>query len=122
MRRHPVYGTQKMHKGIDFGCARGTKLKAIGDGKVVQAGWVSGYGNTNVIEHVVGGKKYYTRYAHLTTTAPVGTTVNRGQDVKGMTSGNTGVGTGPHLHFEVRIGNQWGEAVNPRRYFGALTK
>ncbi len=122
MRRHPVHGTQKMHKGIDFGCPRGTKLKAIGDGKVVQAGWVSGYGNTNVIEHVVGGKKYYTRYAHLTTTAPVGTSVKRGQNVAGMTSGNTGVGTGPHLHFEVRIGDQWGEAVNPRRYFGALTK
>lgn len=121
MRTHPVSGGQKMHEGMDFGCSQGTKLKAIGDGKVVQAGWSGGYGNTNVIEHTVGGKKYYTRYAHLTTTAPVGTTVKSGQEVKGMTSGNTGVGTGPHLHFEVRIGDQWGEAVNPRRYFGALT-
>ncbi len=122
MRTHPVTGGRKMHKGIDFGCPRGTKPKAIGAGKVVFAGWVSGYGNTNVIEHVVGGKKYYTRYAHLTTTAKVGTSVQKGQVVPGMTTGNTGIGTGPHLHFEVRIGNQWGEAVNPRRYFGALAK
>ncbi len=122
MRRHPVRRIQKMHKGIDFGCPRGTKLKAIGDGRVVQACWVSGYGNTNVIEHVVGGKKYFTRYAHLKTTAPVGTLVKRGHDVKGMISGNTGVGTGPHLHFEVRIGYQLGEAVNPRRYFGVLAR
>jgi len=121
-RRSPTKGASSNHKGMDFGCPRGTPIKAVGKGKVVFAGWNNGYGNNIVIEHNVGGRKLYTRYAHLTSTCPVGTSVNRGQVIPGAKTGNTGVGTGPHLHFEIRVGNMWGQAVNPRRYLAVVNK
>lgn len=121
-RRSPTAGASSNHKGMDFGCPRGTPVKAIGNGRVVFSGWNNGYGNTVVVEHNVNGRKLYTRYAHLTRTCPVGTTVTRGQEIRGVTTGNTGIGTGPHLHFEIRVGNMWGEAVNPRRYLAVVNK
>jgi len=122
MRNHPVSGGRKMHKGIDFACPQGTSVKSLGNGKIIKSGWENGYGKVIVVEHTMGGKKIYTRYAHLSQTAPVGTTVTRGQTIPGVKTGNTGVGTGAHLHFEVRFGGPFGEAVNPMKYFGVLSK
>ncbi|SDQ72807.1 M23 family metallopeptidase [Quadrisphaera sp. DSM 44207] len=102
-RTHPVYGTRKLHAGTDYGVGCGTPVYAAADGEVVRAGGASGYGNILVIDHgVVAGRPVATAYAHLRGFAvPTGARVQRGQLV--AYSGDTGVGTGCHLHFEVRV-------------------
>jgi len=109
MRRHPLLGYNKLHTGIDFGAARGTPIKAAGDGVVVHAGWRGSYGRTVVIKHA---KKYSTLYAHMSKTARLkkGQKVRQGQVIGYV--GTTGRSTGPHLHYEVRRGKR---PVNPRR-------
>ena len=82
---------------------------ASNTGTVVTAGWVSGYGYAVYINHADGRQ---TRYGHLSKVlVKVGQTVTQGQKI--ALSGNTGRSTGPHLHFEIRIG---GSAVNPLNY------
>ena len=108
MRIHPISGQWKQHKGIDFAAATGTAIRAAGDGVVDFAGVQGGYGNMVVIEH---GSNYSTAYAHMSHMA-VG--LRRGSKVKqgeviGYV-GMTGWSTGPHLHYEFRVGN---EARNP---------
>jgi murein hydrolase activator len=102
-RRHRV------HTGIDIGAPHGTTVRAPATGRVVFAGWRSGYGRTIVIDH---GNRVHTLYAHL---AKVG--VRRGQLIKpGSTigsTGSTGYVTGPHLHYEVLVN---GRPRNPRSY------
>ena len=109
MRRHPLLGYNKLHTGIDFGAARGTPIKAAGDGVVVHAGWRGSYGRAVVIKHT---GKYSTLYAHMSKTAKLkkGQHVRQGQVIGYV--GTTGRSTGPHLHYEVRKG---GRPVNPRR-------
>lgn len=109
MRRHPLLGYNKLHTGIDFGAARGTPIKAAGDGVVVHAGWRGSYGRTVVIKHA---KKYSTLYAHMSKTAKLkkGQKVRQGQVIGYV--GTTGRSTGPHLHYEVR---KAGRPINPRR-------
>ncbi|HSM95043.1 MAG TPA: peptidoglycan DD-metalloendopeptidase family protein [Rhizomicrobium sp.] len=108
MRFHPVLGYSRMHKGIDFGVPVGTPVMAAGSGTVVTEGWGNGYGNFLKINH---GNGYSTGYGHLSRFAPgihKGSHVRQGQIV--AYSGNTGLTTGPHLHYEIFIGaNQ----VNP---------
>jgi peptidoglycan hydrolase-like protein with peptidoglycan-binding domain len=105
-------GCSRRHEGIDLGTPTGTPVRAAMGGKVVWAGWMSGYGYTIDVSHC---GKFTTRYAHLSSFfAKQGQTVGKGQFV--AKSGNTGVGTGPHLHFEIRKGGRWGTAVNPRHY------
>lgn len=110
-RIDPVYGTRKMHWGIDFTADSGTEIYATGGGIVEVAkrnAW--GYGREIVINHGFGLK---TRYAHLSKfLISVGDTVNRG-DLIGL-MGNTGKSTGPHLHYEVE---KEGQKVNPINYF-----
>ncbi len=106
MRFHPVLGYTRMHKGIDFGVPIGTPVMAAGAGTVKYAGWMNGYGNFVVVDH---GNGYATGYGHL---SRIG--VHRGEHVRQAEiiarSGMTGIATGPHLHYEIRInGNQ----VNP---------
>jgi murein DD-endopeptidase MepM/ murein hydrolase activator NlpD len=103
MRLHPVLGYTRMHKGIDFGVPVGTPVMAAGSGIVKLAGAASGYGNFLLINHENG---YSTGYGHLSRFAPgihAGSHVRQGQVV--AYSGNTGLTTGPHLHYEIRINN-----------------
>jgi murein DD-endopeptidase MepM/ murein hydrolase activator NlpD len=108
MRFHPVLGYTRMHKGIDFGVPVGTPVMAAGAGTVEVAGRENGYGNFLEISHANG---YQTAYGHLSRFAPgvhKGAHVRQGQVV--AFSGNTGITTGPHLHYEIRIKEQ---QVNP---------
>lgn len=107
-RLHPVLKVYKMHTGIDIagsGC-NGKNVVAAADGKVITAGWISGYGNTVVIDH---GGGITTLYAHSQKLlVKVGQKVSKGEKI--MLVGMTGYATGPHLHFEVR---ENGKYVNP---------
>jgi len=98
-RYHPVLRYWRPHHGTDFVAPVGTPVSAIGSGRVVHAGWKGGYGNTVIIRH---NATYRTLYGHLRGIARgirVGTAVAQGQTIGYL--GNTGVSTGPHLHFEV---------------------
>jgi murein DD-endopeptidase MepM/ murein hydrolase activator NlpD len=106
MRRHPVLGYNKMHKGIDFAAPRGTPIYAAGDGVVEKAGPFSSYGNYVRIRHRSGLE---TAYAHMSRVAcKSGTRVKQGSVIGYV--GTTGRSTGPHLHYEILIG---GKQVNP---------
>ncbi len=117
MRRHPVLGYNRMHEGVDFRARVGTPVYATGDGVVKSARRWRTYGLLLVIDH---GHGYETRYAHLSRLADgirPGVTVERGQIV--AQSGNSGVTSGPHLHYEV-VKN--GRPVDPLNYmFADLT-
>lgn len=98
-RTHPVLGGLRFHRGIDIAVPRGAPVFAAWDGKVVLAGWVSGYGNTVILEH----GHYRTLYGHLMSCeVEPGRRVRRGELVGRADS--TGLSTGDHLHFEVRSG------------------
>jgi murein DD-endopeptidase MepM/ murein hydrolase activator NlpD len=109
MRMHPVLGGLRMHKGVDLPASTGTPIHATADGVIGRADWFGGYGLCVEIEH---GANLETRYGHMSRIAVAeGQHVHKG-DVIGYV-GSTGRSTGPHLHYEVRIG---GEAVNPVPY------
>ena len=99
MRRHPIMGYSKQHKGVDFGAPIGTPVLAAGEGKIIAAGWSGGYGNRVHIRHAGG---YETVYAHLkciNKNIKPGALVSQRQIIGAV--GMTGMTTGPHLHFEV---------------------
>jgi murein DD-endopeptidase MepM/ murein hydrolase activator NlpD len=107
-RFHPVLGYNRMHKGIDFAVPSGTPVMAAGSGAITYAGYASGFGNLVVVSHTNG---YATAYGHLSRFAAgvkKGARVRQGQIV--AYSGATGIATGPHLHYEVRVN---GSQVNP---------
>jgi murein DD-endopeptidase MepM/ murein hydrolase activator NlpD len=107
---HPVLGTSRMHPGQDFPVPPGTHVYATGNGKVITSGWVSGYGNCIAIDHGYG---LQTIYGHLSRmNVVVGQNVKRGEFI-GL-SGNTGVSTGPHLHYQIE---KYGQNVNPINFF-----
>lgn len=110
-RLHPIYKTYKMHSGIDFTAPTGTPIYATGNGRVVPApDGASGYGNHVVLDHGFG---YKTLYAHMyKSKVKMGQRVKRGQLIGYV--GNTGLSSGPHLHYEV-IKN--GNKINPINYF-----
>ncbi|HVX87873.1 MAG TPA: peptidoglycan DD-metalloendopeptidase family protein [Gemmatimonadales bacterium] len=106
-RTHPILGTWKKHEGLDYSAALGTPVMAAGDGVVLRAGRSGGYGNLVEIRHPNG---IITRYGHLSVIrVHVGQRVKQ-QDVIGNV-GSTGLSTGPHLHYEFRVG---GVARDPR--------
>ncbi|WP_341212243.1 M23 family metallopeptidase [uncultured Limimaricola sp.] len=102
----------RLHAGTDFAAPIGTPIYSTADGVVVSAGWASGYGRLIKIQHEFGIE---TRYAHLNKiSVKVGQRVSRGERIGDM--GNSGRSTGPHLHYEVRVG---GTPVNPMTYIRA---
>jgi murein DD-endopeptidase MepM/ murein hydrolase activator NlpD len=108
LRRHPLLGYTRAHRGVDFAAAPGTPVFAAADGEVEAAGWAGGYGQRIRLRHA-GGLE--TLYAHLSAWSPqaaAGRTVRQGQ-VIGWT-GASGLATGPHLHFEVIAA---GQAIDP---------
>lgn len=111
MRIDPVYGTPKMHKGLDFTAPQGTPIYATGDGKVSLAERADvGFGNHVVINHGYG---YETLYGHMVKIkVRPGQTVKRGEVIGWV--GTTGKSTGPHCHYEVHIN---GSEVNPVYFF-----
>ena len=107
MRKHPIDGFNKMHKGTDFAAPMGTPIMASGDGVIKKAGWCGGGGNCIVIKH---NSTYQTIYAHMSKFASSirnGVRVKQGQTIGFV--GSTGKSTGPHLHYEVIIN---GKKVN----------
>ena len=109
MRRHPVLGYSKMHKGIDFAAPTGTPIYAAGDGVVEKGGRYSSYGNYVRIRH---NNNIKTAYAHLSrygSNIRPGTRVKQGQVIGYV--GTTGRSTGPHLHYEIMLN---GAHVNPQ--------
>lgn len=111
-RRDPKTGGRRMHAGVDFAGPVGTPLYSTGDGVVTHAGWQSGYGRLVKIKHEFGIE---TRYAHMSRiSVKVGQRVSRGDRIGDM--GASGRVTGPHVHYEVRVG---GQAVNPMTYIKA---
>lgn len=108
-RNRPTKGASSYHKGIDWAIPTGTAVMASSAGTVARAGWGSGYGYVVYINHADGRQ---TRYGHLSKVlVSTGQTVSQGQKI--ALSGNTGVSTGPHLHFEILIN---GSQVNPLKY------
>lgn len=109
-RVHPIYKTVKLHAGMDFAGPIGTPVYATGNGKVVYAQIHKGYGKCLMIDH---GFNYKTLYAHMDKfNVKAGKKVKRG-DIIGYI-GNTGISTGPHLHYEVKKNNI---AVDPINYY-----
>ena len=99
MRKHPILGFNKMHKGTDFAAPMGTPIMASGDGLVQRAQWCGGGGNCVKIKH---NSVYQTVYAHMSKFArgiKKGARVKQGQIIGYV--GSTGLSTGPHLHYEV---------------------
>ena len=106
---HPVLGVTKYHNGLDLSAPIGTEVFAPGDGQIVHAGWNGGYGKCVIIDHGYG---YRTIYGHLSDIkVAVGQNIKRG-DLISLT-GNTGISTGPHLHYEIR---QYDTVRNPLNY------
>jgi murein DD-endopeptidase MepM/ murein hydrolase activator NlpD len=112
MRFHPILHIMRLHAGIDFGAPVGSPVRAVADGKVEIAGPASGFGNHVRLQH----NGFETSYSHLSEIlagAVVGATVTRGQVI--ALSGNTGLSTGPHLHFEYYLDRV---AVDPMPHMG----
>jgi murein DD-endopeptidase MepM/ murein hydrolase activator NlpD len=110
MRFHPVLGYSRMHKGVDFAVPTGTPVMAAGSGVIQFAGRQNGYGNLIVVNH---GNGYATAYGHLSRFGRgmrVGSRVRQGQVI--AFSGMTGMATGPHLHYEIRLNKV---QLNPNR-------
>jgi murein DD-endopeptidase MepM/ murein hydrolase activator NlpD len=106
MRRHPILGYSRMHKGIDFRAGYGTPILAATDGRVIRAGWAGGYGQQVRLAHSDG---ISTSYSHMSRiVARPGALVRQGQVIGYV--GSTGLATGPHLHYELYKN---GVAVNP---------
>lgn len=109
MRRHPVLGYSKMHKGVDFAAPTGTPIYAAGEGKILKAGRFSSYGNYVRIRHRGDLDTAYGHMSKIASGIKPGTRVKQGQIIGYV--GTTGRSTGPHLHYEVLVASK---QVNPR--------
>ena len=109
-RVHPILGYRRLHTGVDYAAPRGTPILAAGNGVVEKVGRTSGYGNFTLVRHTNG---YETGYGHQSAFAKgivPGARVRQGQIIGYV--GSTGLSTGPHLHFEIRVN---GTPVDPLR-------
>ena len=108
-RKAPKKGASTYHKGMDFAVPTGTAIRATSGGVVTKAGWGSGYGYVVYIKHPDGKESRYGHWSKVLVKA--GQSVKQGEKI--ALSGNTGISTGPHLHFEILVG---GTQVNPLKY------
>ncbi len=109
MRVHPIFHTYTFHSGIDISVPVGTPVRAPADGVAMYVGWIAGFGKVLILDH---GGGLSTVYAHLSSVVvKVGQRVKTGQII--AYTGTSGLSTGPHLHFEVRVN---GKPVNPLRW------
>ena len=109
MREHPILHIARPHEGIDVSAPMGSPIEAPAGGRVIKTGWETGYGNVIVIDHGYG---IQTKFAHCSKLlARTGQRVKRGDVIAEV--GNTGLATGPHLHYEVHVN---GKPVDPLRY------
>ena len=108
-RTHPIYNERKFHTGIDIALPIASPIYAAQDGVIIFSGWQSGYGKIVKIQHRDGKITYYAH--NLKLFYEKGKKVQQGKII--ALSGNSGISTGPHLHFEIRINN---EHVNPLKY------
>ncbi len=120
MRKHPIDGFNKMHRGTDFAAPMGTPIMASGNGVVKKAGWCGGGGNCVVIKH---NSTYQTVYAHMSKFASgirSGVRVKQGQTIGYV--GSTGKSTGPHLHYEVIVNGKKINSQNLKLPSGKILK
>jgi murein DD-endopeptidase MepM/ murein hydrolase activator NlpD len=109
-RMHPIFNTERDHKGLDFSAPRGTPVYATGNGRISMAYFSGSYGNVVYVDH---GFDFETRYAHLNRfIVHQGEFVKRGQIIGYV--GNTGISASPHLHYEVLVN---GSHINPINFF-----
>ena len=110
MRKHPILGFNKMHRGTDFAASSGTPIMASGSGTIIRSRWCGGGGNCVKIKH---NSEYQTVYAHMKSFAKgirEGKKVKQGQIIGYV--GSTGMSTGPHLHYEVIVN---GKKINSQK-------
>ncbi|WP_341755854.1 M23 family metallopeptidase [Candidatus Tisiphia endosymbiont of Ptychoptera albimana] len=107
-RHHPTLGYTKMHKGVDFAAPTGTPIYAAGNGVITEIGWKSGYGKFIQIKHSQNLSTAYAHASNFSKNLKLGSIVKQGQVIAYV--GSTGRTTGPHLHYEVKIG---GKNINP---------
>ena len=114
--KHPITGQWYIHKGLDFSTWRsGDPVVSTADGQVVTVAFDTSFGHYVIVKHKHG---IYTRYAHLNSfRVKKGEYVEQGQVIG--TVGNTGITTGPHLHYEVHIGS---DVVDPAKYINVKQK
>ena len=113
MRKHPIYATDRFHRGVDLAAPAGTEIRPVRKGKVIFSGQRAGYGNMVIVDH---GNGLISKYAHNKENL-----VKKGDEVDEnsviATVGSTGLSTGPHVHFEVRY---HGESLDPLKSMAAL--
>jgi murein DD-endopeptidase MepM/ murein hydrolase activator NlpD len=110
MERHPILGIMRMHTGVDYAIPRGTPILAAGNGVVEKSGWASGYGKETVVRHANGYETVYAHQSGFASGLEPGVHVRQGQVIGYV--GSTGLSTGPHVHFEIRINDR---PVDPLR-------
>ncbi|WP_082376814.1 M23 family metallopeptidase [Ahrensia marina] len=110
MRRHPILKYSRMHWGVDWSAPRGTPIIAPGNGVVKKAGWSNGYGKQTLITHANGYETSYSHQSKFAKGITPGARVRQGQVIGYI--GTTGLSTGPHLHYEMRVNNK---RVDPMR-------
>ncbi|AWD32686.1 Murein DD-endopeptidase MepM [Candidatus Kinetoplastibacterium sorsogonicusi] len=108
MRIHPVHKTWTGHRGVDYAAPYGTPIYATANGIVEFSGWQNGYGNVVIIKHPRNYSTVYAHQSHIEKGIKKGIKINQGKLIGYV--GSTGTATGPHLHYELRIGNK---PVNP---------
>lgn len=110
MRRHPINKTRRMHTGVDWAAPRGTAILASGDGTIIRAAWTGGYGRHVRIQHANGYVSTYSHMSRFGDGIEQGGKVHQGQVIGYV--GSSGLSTGNHLHYEVKVNDRF---VNPMK-------